>query len=165
MITKEYSNGETTILWKPEKCIHAGICVKTLPKVYHPKEKPWITAENATSQEIIDQVAKCPSGALSIKGTLDSIKIEREDNGKKGRYVIYYHDEFAGEMTFTWAGKTQFIIDHTGVEEKFAGKGLGKKLVMRSVEYARENNLKIIPLCPFAKKVFDTTEEIQDVRS
>lgn len=164
MITKEYSNGETTILWKPEKCIHSGICVKTLPNVYHPKERPWITPENATSREIIDQVAKCPSGALSIKETLDGIKIEREDNGKKGRYVIYYKDEFAGEMTFTWAGNTQFIIDHTGVEPKFSGKGLGEKLVMKSVEYARENNLKIIPLCPFAKKLFDTTVEIQDVQ-
>lgn len=165
MKTKEYSNGEITILWKQEKCIHAGVCVKTLPKVYNPKERPWITPENATSKELVDQVAKCPSGALSIKEMLDSIKIEREDNGKKGRYAIYYNDEFAGEMTFTWAGKTQFIIDHTEVESKFAGKGLGKKLVLKSVEYARENNVKIIPLCPFAKKVFDTTKEIQDVRS
>ncbi|MGF1637070.1 MAG: (4Fe-4S)-binding protein [Cyclobacteriaceae bacterium] len=67
MITKEYSNGEVTILWKPEKCIHSGICVKTLPSVYHPNEKPWIKPENATSKELIMQVAKCPSGALSMK--------------------------------------------------------------------------------------------------
>lgn len=67
MTEKEYSNGEVTILWKPEKCIHAGICVKTLPKVYNPKERPWIKIENATTGEIIDQVAKCPSSALSIK--------------------------------------------------------------------------------------------------
>ena len=53
-------------------------------------------------------------------------KIEREDNGKKGRFVIYENDEFAGEMTFTWAGKNKFIIDHTGVEEAFGGKGLEK---------------------------------------
>lgn len=164
MKTKEYSNGEITILWKPEKCIHSGICAKTLPKVYNPKERPWITPENATSKELIEQVGKCPSGALSIKETLDSIKLEREDNGKKGRYVIYSNDEFAGEMTFTWAGEKQFIIDHTGVEPKFIGKGLGKKLVMRSVEYARKNNVKIIPLCPFAKMIFDRSEDIQDVR-
>lgn len=132
--------------------------------MYNPKARPWITPENATSSELIDQVAKCPSGALSIKESMDSIKIDREDNGKKGRYVVYYNDEFAGEMTFTWVGKTQLIIDHTGVEDKFAGKGLGKKLVMESVEYDRKNNLKIIPLCPFAKKVFDANEDIQDVR-
>lgn len=67
MAQKTYTNGEITILWQPEKCIHAGVCVRTLPKVYNPKERPWIKMENATSQELIDQVAKCPSGALSIK--------------------------------------------------------------------------------------------------
>ena len=67
MKTKEYTNGEITINWTPEKCIHAGVCVKTLPKVYHPKSQPWIQPENATTAELIDQVGKCPSGALSIK--------------------------------------------------------------------------------------------------
>lgn len=67
MITKEYSNGEITIIWKPEQCIHSGICVKTLPKVYNPKEKPWIKIQNGTTKELVEQVSKCPSGALSIK--------------------------------------------------------------------------------------------------
>lgn len=67
MIIKEYSNGEITILWKPEICQHSGVCVKTLPKVYHPHEKPWIKIKNATTQELKEQVALCPSGALSIK--------------------------------------------------------------------------------------------------
>jgi uncharacterized Fe-S cluster protein YjdI len=66
-ITKEYSNGDVTILWKPQLCAHAGICVKTLPQVYKPSEKPWIQPENASAQELRDQVAMCPSGALSIK--------------------------------------------------------------------------------------------------
>ena len=64
-IKKEYSNGEITIVWKPEKCIHSGICVKTLPEVYDPKAKPWITPENATTAELKSQIDKCPSGALS----------------------------------------------------------------------------------------------------
>lgn len=67
MSTKEYNNGEITIVWKPEKCRHAGICVKTLPQVYNPKEKPWIKIQNATTKELVEQVSKCPSGALSIK--------------------------------------------------------------------------------------------------
>ncbi|MCC8407500.1 (4Fe-4S)-binding protein [Mucilaginibacter sp. UR6-1] len=67
METLEYFNGEVTILWKPKVCIHSGICVKTLPQVYNPKARPWIRPENATTQEIINQVAMCPSGALSIK--------------------------------------------------------------------------------------------------
>uniref|UniRef100_UPI004047ED64 (4Fe-4S)-binding protein n=1 Tax=Roseivirga sp. TaxID=1964215 RepID=UPI004047ED64 len=66
-IVKEYSNGELTVVWKPAKCIHAAECVKALPEVYNPKEKPWIKAENASTQALKDQIAKCPSGALSYK--------------------------------------------------------------------------------------------------
>jgi len=67
METKTYTNGELTILWTPAKCIHAGICAQTLPKVYKPKEKPWITAENGTTAELINQIDNCPSGALSYR--------------------------------------------------------------------------------------------------
>jgi len=72
METKEYTNGEITILWKPGLCIHSGVCVRTLPQVYNPKEKPWIRMENATSEELVKQVAQCPSGALSIKPLADT---------------------------------------------------------------------------------------------
>lgn len=66
MTTKKYSNGEITVVWKPEKCIHSGICVRMLPKVYNPLERPWIKPENATTAELIDQINNCPSGALSF---------------------------------------------------------------------------------------------------
>jgi predicted GNAT family acetyltransferase len=79
--------------------------------------------------------------------------------------VIYVNDEFAGEMTYVWAGTSKFIIDHTGVEGSFSGRGLGRQLVMKAVEYARNNAVKILPLCPFAKKVFDKEASIQDVRA
>jgi len=62
---KEYSNGEITIVWEPALCIHSGICAKTLPQVYHPKEHPWITIENAATEAIKNQIDHCPSRALS----------------------------------------------------------------------------------------------------
>ncbi|WP_312208163.1 (4Fe-4S)-binding protein [Empedobacter sp.] len=67
MSQHEYTNGEITIIWKPELCQHVGICVKLLPNVYNPKEKPWLKTKNASSDELIKQVHQCPSGALSIK--------------------------------------------------------------------------------------------------
>jgi len=67
MDTHEYNAGEITILWKPKVCIHAAVCVKMLPKVYNPKERPWIKPENATAEELKTQIEKCPSGALSYK--------------------------------------------------------------------------------------------------
>ena len=64
-LTKEYTNGEVTIVWRSGKCIHSGNCVKNNPDVFKPKEKPWIIPENSTTDKIIATVDKCPSGALS----------------------------------------------------------------------------------------------------
>ena len=66
-MNKEYSNGDITVVWQPKKCQHAGICVATLPKVYDPKANPWINVENSTTEELILQIKKCPSGALSYR--------------------------------------------------------------------------------------------------
>jgi uncharacterized Fe-S cluster protein YjdI len=63
-ITKHYTNGEVTIVWKPTLCIHSGKCSKELGEVFHPKELPWITPEGSTTEKIVAQVKKCPSGAL-----------------------------------------------------------------------------------------------------
>ncbi|MAM27779.1 MAG: hypothetical protein CMC13_02055 [Flavobacteriaceae bacterium] len=63
--TKEYSNGEVTVLWKPGLCIHSAKCVHGLPSVFKPKEKPWVQVENAVTEEIIGTIKACPSGALS----------------------------------------------------------------------------------------------------
>jgi uncharacterized Fe-S cluster protein YjdI len=68
-ITKKYTNGEITIVWKPSACIHSTLCWKGelgLPEVFNPREKPWIKPEGAASQKIIERVNKCPSGALSF---------------------------------------------------------------------------------------------------
>lgn len=64
---KEYSNGEVTIVWKAHLCKHAAECVKNSPQVFQPKERPWITADAASSDEIVSTVSKCPSGALTMK--------------------------------------------------------------------------------------------------
>lgn len=62
----KYTNGEVTIVWQPHLCTHSGVCVRTLPAVYHPKEKPWVKPENASTEQIVEQVKKCPSGALTF---------------------------------------------------------------------------------------------------
>ena len=64
-LTKEYTNGEVTIVWQSGKCIHSAMCVKNNPDVFKPKEKPWIVPENSSSEEIMSTIHKCPSGALT----------------------------------------------------------------------------------------------------
>lgn len=87
-IIKKYKRDELTILWEPNKCIHSAICVKELPKVYNPKERPWMKPENASVSELMAQIKKCPSGALSyeddqetIMGNESRITVELMKNG------------------------------------------------------------------------------------
>ena len=63
--TLYYCNGEVTVIWKTDLCIHSANCVKGLGEVFDPKHQPWIDVSKATTQQIIEQVKKCPSGALS----------------------------------------------------------------------------------------------------
>ncbi len=88
--TKEYSNGEITVLWQPDVCHHSKICTHGLPEVFKPKEKPWIQVENADTEEIAEQVAACPSGALryfynqnedEFTNTDEKMKLELIPNG------------------------------------------------------------------------------------
>ncbi len=64
---KEYKKENIAVVWDDSKCIHSGICVRGLPTVFRSREKPWIQVENESEERIIEQVNKCPSGALSIK--------------------------------------------------------------------------------------------------
>lgn len=64
---KEYSNGEVTVVWKPGLCTHSANCARGLREVFNPKARPWINMQGASTEQIREQVAKCPSGALSLK--------------------------------------------------------------------------------------------------
>ncbi len=69
----------------------------------------------------------------------------------------------AGHITYSKAGDSLLILDHTEVNDAYRGQGIGKIIVMHIVELARRDGLKILPLCPFAKAVFDRTPDIRDV--
>ncbi len=90
------------------------------------------------------------------------IKIIHES--EKNRVAAYDKDENIGECTYS-KSKSIWIIDHTFVEETYGGQGIAKKLVAEVVDQARANNVKIIPLCPFAKKEFLERPEYADVFS
>lgn len=66
-------------------------------------------------------------------------------------------------MTYLNSGETRIIIDHTEVDESLRGQGVGYDMVKLAVEMAREKGIKILPLCPFAKSVFDKKPEYADV--
>jgi uncharacterized Fe-S cluster protein YjdI len=95
-ITKKYTNDEVTVVWKPDLCIHSKICWTELREVFDPFVKPWIKPEGATTERIITQVKKCPSGALSYYMNKDSegerVNVEAEtivEASKDGPLMVY----------------------------------------------------------------------------
>ena len=93
------------------------------------------------------------------------MEIKLEQTTTKGSFYIEDDGKRLAEMTFSKAGDKLIIIDHTEVSDVLRGKNAGKQLVAAGVEYARKNGVKILPLCPFAKSVFDKVEEYGDVLS
>lgn len=89
--------------------------------------------------------------------------IKRSISDKKGKFYIEKDGEVKAEMHFIRAGEKRLIIDHTEVDRDLRGQGAGKKMLLDLVDYARENELIVLPLCPFARSVFEKEEDIRDV--
>lgn len=64
--TRVYEKPDVRVEWRPELCVHCGICIQELPEVFNLDSRPWVDIEGATAERIVQQVERCPSGALSL---------------------------------------------------------------------------------------------------
>lgn len=92
-----------------------------------------------------------------IPQNYDMINVEQNDK----TFDLFYDAEKAGFLEYI-VKEGILEINHTEVSEEFGGKGLGKELVKAAVEFAKKNDLKVIPHCPYAKKMIEKTPEFQD---
>ena len=81
--------------------------------------------------------------------------IQHQQQSHKGSFYVEENGNRLAEMIYNMSGSELMIIEHTEVADELRGKNVGYQLVHTAVEYARTNHLKILPLCPFAKSVFD----------
>jgi uncharacterized Fe-S cluster protein YjdI len=134
---KQYKKDDLTIIWDANKCIHAGECVKLLPGVYDPKARPWIKPENATVEELKNQIKQCPSGALTYQHEEEvqqvedpEIKIHARMNGSllvEGNLVITKPDgtieKRNGRATFCRCGHSENMPFCDGAHKKAGFNG------------------------------------------
>lgn len=92
----------------------------------------------------------------------DNIQYKLENNGNT--FCAYDGDTKIGNISFAKTDAGTIIIDYTGVNNKYQGKNIGTELVKRVVELAREQDKRIIPVCSFARSVFQKHPEFDDVR-
>ena len=93
------------------------------------------------------------------------MKIQRTDSDNEGKFYIEENGKNIALMTYKKLSDGVIMIDHTEVDSNHRGEKIGEDLVAEGVKYARENNLKIAPTCPFAKAEFDKHDEYRDVLS
>ncbi len=94
---------------------------------------------------------------------MSTLEIKKSETGHKGMFYVGESLQPDAAMTFTKAGDQLIIIDHTEVGESLRGQGVGRQLLDEAVKMAREQGKKIMPLCPYAKSVFQKDESIRDV--
>lgn len=86
-----------------------------------------------------------------------------EETQSKGIAFIGDKNKPQAEMTWSLAGEDLIIIDHTEVTDELKGKNIGRKLLDAVAGHVRKQGKKILPLCPFAKSIFDKDPSISDV--
>lgn len=87
-----------------------------------------------------------------------------EVHGNKGEFFLQEDGRRVAKLTYSMAGDIA-IINHTEVDASLRGTGAGNQLVDALVAWARAHHKRVMPLCPFARSVFDRTPEYRDVCS
>lgn len=155
---RKYYGKTIDVFFKKEKCIKSGNCVKGEPNVFDTSRKSWILPDKALKEDLKDVINTYPSGALkNIERVTSKFLFE---NGRF--YLEDKNKKTIAEITYTNANEI-LIIDHTFVDASLRGKGIAAKLVDSVVKLAIDEEKKIIPLCPYAKKILNDNEAYKNI--
>ena len=93
---------------------------------------------------------------------MDDLHVQRDD----GAFFIDQDGKRIAEMTYSSHRDGKVVsIDHTEVDPSLRGRGIPKQLVAAAVDWARQEKIRLVPICPYARHVFDRTPEYADVRA
>ena len=91
------------------------------------------------------------------------MEIKHRENAHKGSFYVEENNMILAELSYSFAGADKLILDQTNVSAKIKAKNIGNNLVEAAVNYSKAKNIKIVPLCPFAKDLIEDTPEFRDV--
>lgn len=92
------------------------------------------------------------------------MEVQHKQDGNKGEFYIEENGSPIAELTYLMNDETTLVATHTGTHPRMRGKGIAMKLVEAAVDYARENNLKISPMCSYVAWAFNERKDLQDVK-
>ena len=159
---RKYEGTGIDVYFNRSLCVHSARCVRGNREVFNVNRKPWIFPDGEKEAERLAKLINtCPSAALMY-----IIKPAKNVALKSGESRFYLVDDKGveiAEMTYSKSGEGLIIIDHTNVDENHRGNGLGMKLFLKVIDMARQEGMKIIPECPYAKSVFEKSDVYDDV--
>lgn len=111
----------------------------------------------------VKTISACNVRWLNCRQRPSTLNILQQENGHKGGFYLEEDGIRLAEIVYSWFSEDGIIIEHTEVAAQLEGKGVGAALVQAVVQFARERNLKIMPLCPFAHTLFARKTDYRDV--
>ena len=91
------------------------------------------------------------------------MEIQHRKINNRGMFFVEEEGEVVAQMVYSAPETHKMVIEHTEVDEDIQGQNIGYELVQSAVEYARTHHIKIVPVCSFAKAVFDKKPDFRDV--
>lgn len=95
------------------------------------------------------------------------MKIQHDLKSASGRFFIQNEDgKEVAELTYTVAKDPSeaMVIEHTHVDDSLRGQGVARKLVDAANDWARQQDLKVKPVCAYARSVFDKDPSLSELR-
>lgn len=93
---------------------------------------------------------------------LDAPIRHREQDGG-GAFVAERNGKRVAELTYTLDRDGTAVLNHTFVSDELRGQGIALRLTKSAVEWARRSKIKVVPVCSYARAVFQKHPELTDV--
>ena len=156
-----YPGVDVTISYDLKRCIHAAECVKGLPAVFDPDRKPWVDADQAPAEQVVEVIHRCPTGALtyarhdggteeaadetnSVAIVTDGPLYARGSITIKSAEGEVISEETRIALCRCGASKNKPICDGSHTKAAFADEGAIQEVKMKPIEDANTDALTIV---------------------
>ena len=92
------------------------------------------------------------------------MQLQHQDNGQQGEFFkLGENGQRVAEISYIWNGDQQIIANHTWVDHSLRGQSIAREMLDALIDFARDQQLKIVPACAYVEVMFRRDKSLQDV--